>query len=137
MWTDLIKVLIGLGGGFVAAGGVFVLLTIVGVVTKLAERTHTATHICLYETVIELGAILGNIVSVYKINIYGGFLFMLIYGLFSGAFVGCLAISLAESLKVSSICIRRFLVTKGMGFILFAVMLGKIIGSLIYYFVLV
>ncbi|MBE5926697.1 MAG: stage V sporulation protein AB [Lachnospiraceae bacterium] len=135
-WHNLLCIFIGVGSGFVAAGGVFVLLTVVGIVTKLAERTHTAKYICLYETVLIIGSILGNIVSIYEINLYGGNIFMVLYGLFSGAFVGCLAICLGESLKVTSICNRRFSVNKGIISILISVMLGKIAGSLIYYFII-
>ena len=135
-WQGIIYILLGLGGGFVAAGGVFVLLTVVGIVTKLATRSHTSKWIYMYETVVMLGVVIGNIFSIYRIRLYGGMPFMALYGVFSGAFVGCLAICLAENLKVTSICIRRFKINKGIKCILLAVMLGKIVGSLFYYFVL-
>ncbi len=134
-WNQILFVIIGIGSGLIAAGGVFALLTIIGIVTKLAERTHTAAYICLYETVIILGAVIGNLINIYELKLYGGSVAMVIYGVFTGAFVGCLAISLAESLKVTSICMRRITIQKnGLKFVLLTVMLGKIIGSLLYYF---
>lgn len=135
-WQNILYILLGLGSGFVAAGGVFVLLTVVGIVTKLATRTHTSKWISMYESLVIIGGVLGNIVSIYRIGLYGSSMLMVVYGLFSGTFVGCLAICLAESLKVTSICTRRFKINKGIGCILFAIMIGKIVGSLFYYFVL-
>lgn len=136
-WQYIICSIFGLGSGLIAAGGVFVLLTIIGIVTKLSERTHTAVWIELYETVVIIGAISGNIISMYNISLYGETLMMIVYGVFTGTFVGCLAISLAESLKVTSICMRRINIEKGLKFILLAVMLGKVVGSLVFYFIIV
>ena len=136
-WKYVLCAIFGLGGGLIAAGGVFVLLTVVGIVTKLSERTHTAAWIRLYENVLIVGAIIGNVISTYGIKLYGGIPVMLVYGVFTGAFVGCLAISLAESLKVTSICMRRINIERGLKFILLAVMFGKVIGSLVFYFVFV
>lgn len=133
-WHKIIFVFIGLGGGFIAAGGVFALLTIIGIVTRLAKRTQTDSYVKLYENVIIVGAVTGNVLSIYRPVLGGNNAIISVYGVFTGAFVGCLAIALAESLKVTSVCMRRIDIGKSLKIILIFVMLGKVIGSLLYYF---
>lgn len=135
MVYQILFAIIGLGSGLIAAGGVFVLLTIIGIITKLARRTRTEMYIRLYESIVIIGSIMGNIIYIYDIKLYGGPILLSIYGIFTGAFVGCLAISLAESLKVTSICMKRITLNRNqIRFVLLSVMFGKIVGSLVYYF---
>ena len=46
MWTDyIILAVIGLSGGFAIAGGVFALITSIGVIPQIADVTHTASYV--------------------------------------------------------------------------------------------
>ena len=84
-------------------GRVYAFLAIIGVFVRLMGKTGTRKHIFLYETVIILGGVLGNILDIYEFPIYMGpylgTLFICAYGLSVGIFVGCLVMSLAETLK--------------------------------------
>ena len=56
MWTEQIVLgLIGLSSGVAVAGGLFAFIVELGVVADLADRTHTAESLLLYEDSIALG----------------------------------------------------------------------------------
>ena len=52
-----------------------------------------------------------------------------------GVFVGSLAVSLAEVINVVPIFMRRARLKQGLSFFLLALAAGKLIGSLVYFFV--
>lgn len=125
---------IGLSFGGIVAAGVFAFLAIIGVYPRIIGKTDTKMHILLYETMIILGGILGNITDLYGIPVrFGGSLTLGILGLSIGVFVGCLAMSLAETLKAYPILIRRTHLAVGIQYIGLALGLGKMAGALIYF----
>jgi stage V sporulation protein AB len=62
-----------------------------------------------------------------------GNLLLILFGLFSGIFVGCLALAIAEMLDTIPIFSRRIGFRHGLGFAILAVALGKLAGSLVYF----
>lgn len=100
-------------------------------------KTGTRKHIFLYETVIILGGVLGNILDIYEFPIYMGpylgTLFICAYGLSVGIFVGCLVMSLAETLKALPVISRRIHLAVGLQYLIFALAAGKMAGSLVYF----
>ena len=101
------------------------------------SKTGTRKHIFLYETVIILGGVLGNILDIYEFPIYMGpylgTLFICAYGLSVGIFVGCLVMSLAETLKALPVISRRIHLAVGLQYLIFALAAGKMAGSLVYF----
>lgn len=132
-WQTLVLGLLGLSAGGVVAAGVFAFLAIIGVFPRLMGRTKTK-HIFLYETLIVLGGILGNVSDIYELPIHlGGNLALGIFGMTSGIFVGCLVMSLAETLKALPVINRRIGLAVGLQYVILAVALGKLAGSLVYF----
>ena len=132
-WQIAALGLLGLSAGGIIAAGVFAFLAIIGVFPRLMGRTKTR-RILLYETLIILGGILGNVSDIYEIPIrFGGNFFMGIFGLASGIFVGCLVMSLAETLKALPVVNRRIGLAVGLQYVILAVALGKLAGSLVYF----
>ena len=123
------------GGGI--AAGVYAFLAIIGVFVRLMGKTGTRKHIILYETVIVLGGVLGNIVDIYEFPIYmGSFIgtiFRAVAGVCVGIFVGCLVMSLAETLKALPVISRRIHLAVGLQYLIFALAAGKLTGSLVYF----
>lgn len=128
---NVILALIGVSSGVAVAAGIFAFITMLGVVERLASRTHTSNHILLYEDCVLIGGTLGNLIAVYKWDLPIGHVGMLLFGLFAGMFVGCLAMALAEELKVMPIFSRRIKLTQGMPIIVLCIAIGKCIGSLL------
>lgn len=130
---NLLLGMFGLASGVIASGGVFALLTAVGVITRLAGKSHTANYVVQYENTIILGGICGNIMTIFYPELRFGVIGAVIFGLFSGIFVGCLATSLAESLNATAVFGRRIKLKLGMEYIVLSLAIGKMFGSLLYY----
>lgn len=127
-------VFIGISAGGVIAAGVFAFLAIIGVFPRLIGKTKTHRHILLYETVIIVGGVLGNLSDIYEIPIHwGGNLLLGIFGLSVGIFVGCLVMSLAETLKALPTINRRIHLAVGLQYVILSIGVGKLVGSLIYF----
>lgn len=138
-------------GGAIVAGGVFTVLIAVGLIPRFADKTHTAKKIFLYEEMVVLGTITGSFLSIYQDfgqigffmkNYMGtsslvwnsaGSVVLAIAGVFSGMFVGCLALAIAEMLDTIPIFARRIHFKKGLGIAVTCMAVGKMIGSLIYF----
>ena len=127
----------GLCAGGIIAAGVYAFLAIIGIFVRLMGKTGTRKHIMLYETIIILGGILGNILDIYEFPIYMGAFFghafLIIAGLSMGIFVGCLVMSLAETLKALTVISRRIHLAVGLQYLIFALAAGKLAGSLAYF----
>lgn len=123
--------IIGLAAGIAIAGGTFAFITWLGIITRLASKTKTASHILLYEDMVVLGAGIGNILYLYEPTIALGLAGLIFYGLFSGIFTGCLAVALAEVIQTFPIFAKRAKIRIGTPYILLALAIGKSIGTLI------
>lgn len=136
--------------GLLAAAGVFTVLVAVGLVPRFAGKTHTGRKVILYEEMVIAGTIVGSFVSIFER--YSGFgnwllahgvsaqawrvigsLILLVCGIFSGMFIGCLALAIAEMLDSIPIFARRIGFRHGMGIAICAMAAGKICGSLLYF----
>lgn len=134
MWAkQLFLAVIGLSAGLIVAGGLFAFIISLGIVSDLADRTHTGRHVFLYEDAIALGGILGTIFFIFRIHIPFGGVLLPVFGLFGGIFVGCWAMALAEMLNVFPIFVRRVKLIKCIPYIILSVALGKGLGAMLFY----
>ena len=130
------QVLLGLAGlsaGAVTAAGVFAFITAIGLVQRLAAKTGTAHRISWYEDCFILGGTLGNLVYLYPFPLPGGLVFCGLVGMAYGVFVGCLIMSLAETLDAFRVLCRRLKLSEGMGLLVLSLALGKSLGSIFYF----
>lgn len=135
MWvSQILLATIGLSSGILVAGGLFGFIVSLGVVSDFADRTHTGKHILLYESIVALGGIFGNLFYLYEISMPQFSFVVGIFGLFSGIFVGAWAMALAETLNVFPIFVRRIKLVKIIPYIILSIAIGKGIGSVIYFF---
>ena len=130
---EILLAVISLSAGLIVSGGLFAFLSSLGVVSDIADRTHTGKYILLYEDATILGGILGNIFWIYRIHVSGGEFLQIAYGIFSGVFVGWWAMSLAETLNVFPAFIRRTKLVQSVPYIILSIAIGKGIGLLIYF----
>ena len=129
----ILLALLGFGSGAVISGAVFAFISVIGVVPRLAQKTHTQKFIRLYEEAIIFGGILGCVEGFFYFHLPLPRIAVAVLGFCTGIFYGCLAVSLAEVLHVIPILTRRTKLGKGMFFFILAIALGKLTGSLIYY----
>lgn len=133
MWQQIFLAFIGLSAGIIIAGGVVGLLIGLSIIPRYAGITHTSEHMLLYEDVTLLGAVFGNIFYMYELSLPLGTPFLALYGLFSGIFLGGWILSLAEMADVFPIFSRRIRFTEGMPKVIICVALGKMAGSLLFF----
>ena len=133
-WMNCILAVIGVSGGILVSGGIYALITTLGIINRIAQDTHTAKHIMLYEECVIWGATIGNIIFVFGVNIPIGITGLIIFGFVGGIYAGCLAIALAEIIKTIPVFVMRSGLTSGFGFIILMMALGKVIGGLVYFF---
>lgn len=137
----LLLVIMGASFGALAAAGVFTVLVAVGLVPRFAGKTDTADHIIFYENCVVAGTIIGMIFSVFtQLHQYSKLLLIpieaaaeCVMGFFTGCFVGCLALAIAEMLDSIPIFTRRVRLKRGIGIAVFMMALGKMAGALLYF----
>lgn len=132
-FKQLLLGFIGLAAGGVVSAGVFAFLTAIGLIQRIAAKTGTATRVRLFEDGIVLGGTLGNLFFFYEVPLWGGSLVCAVVGVCYGVFIGCLIMSLAETLDAFPILCRRLRLSTGMPWIVLSLALGKGIGSALYY----
>ncbi|MBD5450131.1 MAG: hypothetical protein HDR28_08270 [Lachnospiraceae bacterium] len=147
--------IIGISGGLIVSAGVFTVLISVGLIPRFAGKMHVARKIFVLEEMVIFGTLAGGFFSIFSDwgmvgkfvrvhNLFGesategiwnlvGTVFLLIFGVFAGIFVGCLALAIAEMLNTIPIFARRIGFRHGLGIAILAVAMGKLIGSLIYF----
>jgi len=144
--------ILGCSFGLMTAGGVFTVLLAVGLIPRFAGKTHTAERVTLYETMVICGTLVGNVLSVLlpqsqpaalAVGTFGipvallhglGTVLLTAYGLFAGIFVGSLAMAIAEMLDSIPIFARRIGFRHGLSTAVGAMALGKLAGSLYYFY---
>ena len=133
--TYLFLTVFSVASGLMVSAGVFAFIAAIGIVPRMAWRTQTRHYVRWYEDVIILGGIFGTTTMFVDYRLPPSDFLLSIVALFNGLFVGVLAMALTEVLNVMPILMRRARLTKGLQWIILAFALGKVVGSLIYYFI--
>ena len=146
---------IGISSGLIVSAGVFTVLISVGLIPRFAGKMHVARKIFVLEEAVVIGTLAGGFFSIFsdwgqvgafvrKHELFGngategvwnltGTIFLIVFGVFAGIFVGCLALAIAEMLNTIPIFARRIGFRHGLGIAILAVALGKLTGSIIYF----
>lgn len=146
--SEIVIGFFGLSFGLMVAGGVFTVMFVVGLIPRFAAKTETARYEILYEEFLIAGSVAGCVLSVFQFPYMIGefmkqlpapvyqivtYTLLIIIGVFSGMFVGCLALALAEMIDSIPIFTRRIGFRQGLGVVVLAVAFGKLCGSVIYF----
>lgn len=134
MTQIFLPAVIGFGGGVLVAAGVVALLVGLGIITRFAGISRTAAHTKLYESAVFLGAVSGNLLTVYGITVKAGRIGLALLGLTAGMYVGAWIMALAEVINIFPIAARRIGLTKGISLIVIAIAFGKMTGSLLFFY---
>lgn len=123
--------------GMATSAGTFALLVTLQIVPRMVARSQTAGKILVYENMICFGGTAGCLLSLFpsldlQAPVFIGWLAP-VFGLCAGIFVGCQAVALAEILNVFPIMFRRMKLKEGLSYMMVAMALGKVVGSLFYF----
>ena len=126
--------IIGSSAGGIVAAGVFAFLAVIGIFPRLIAYTDDRAHIMLCETMMILGGVFGCILDLYHVpQLFGGQIFLAIWGGATGVFVGALVMSLAETLKALPVFSRRAHFAVGIQYVILALAFGKCAGAFVYF----
>ena len=132
---DCLLGIIGVSAGMLIAAGLVALITTTGVITRMADKTHTADFVKGYENAVFFGGVLWNLFWIFPVSLpfpgTYGLLFLTLLSLCQGIFVGCLTVSLAEALNGFAIFGRRIKLSKGIGTVILFFALGKTVYALL------
>ena len=103
-------------------------------VPRYAGITRTADSVLLYEDMTLLGFVFGNVFCLFHFSLPLGIPFLIVYGVFSGIFLGSWILALAEVASVFPVFFRRIHLTEGFPAVILSIAVGKCIGTLIFYF---
>ena len=130
MWQQIAMGLIGLCAGFVIASGAVALAIGLGIIPRYAGVTKTPKYIRWYEDCSMLGTILGTLAYLWDGHLPLGAPGLVLYGIFSGIFLGSWIIALGEVVDIFAILTRRIGLTRGLPWIILTMAVGKTAGSL-------
>lgn len=151
MWKEILLAVMGISYGMLAAAGVFTVLVAVGLIPRFAGKTHTAGKVILFEEMVIFGTVVGSYFSIFErygqiaaffqnryplyMNVWLGLggVMQAVIGIFSGMFIGCLALAIAEMLDSIPIFTRRISFRHGIGLAVLSIAAGKLCGSLFYF----
>ncbi|MGI8315423.1 stage V sporulation protein AB [Halobacillus mangrovi] len=128
MW--IVEALIGLASGIAVGTGFVAFLTVLGIVPRLMQLSHSESKLRHYEAAVIFGVLFGIYLSFGDIPIQVTYIGLIIWGLLHGIFIGMLAAALTEVLNVFPLLFKRIGVDGFLFTLLMALVLGKIAGSL-------
>ncbi len=131
--SGAVVIIVGLAGGLAVGSGFVAFLTVLGIVPRLTQLTKTKNYIKGYEFGLVLGATAGTWLSLSQPTLSLPNLLLIVIGLFGGIFFGSLAAALTEVLNVFPILAKRVGVHDHIKYLLMAIVLGKITGSLFHW----
>lgn len=126
---------IGLAEGMIVGSAEVAFMTVLGVVPRLGHLTRTRASMRLYQWAIIFGASGASLVGVFEIRMHLPSAVTAVVGLAMGIFVGLTAAALAEVLNVIPAIGRNLGIPHAVRVLVTSLILGKVIGSLIYWLV--
>lgn len=137
MLKYLVLIAIGTSVGVIVGNAVAAFITLLQIIPRLIQNSDTLLYIKWYERTLVLGMTLFSIAYFidfsFKLNIY----ITIIMGLFFGAFIGIFSSALAEVLNVIPVLTKKLELKEYVFYLLIAIGLGKVTGSLVNWLILV
>ena len=140
LFKSSLLVIAGLSSGFGVAAGTFAFFVVIRVIPRLVQKAKLEHKVICIETTVFRGVMFGTVLSIFSwkkkwlLDLLGK-AFLTIFGATAGIFTGCIAVALAEILDTFPIFFRRLkLDAKDTDLLLLMMALGKMIGSLFYFF---
>ncbi|MFB1050445.1 stage V sporulation protein AB [Paraliobacillus sp. JSM ZJ581] len=123
-------IIVGLASGLIVGTGFVAFITVLGIIPRLIQLSKTNKFLHFYEFGVVSGVMFGSYLSFTPFHLKVGVPFVLIWGLLHGVFIGMLAAALTEVLNVFPILAKRINVDQQIIWLMLAIVLGKIAGSL-------
>jgi stage V sporulation protein AB len=128
--ADFVLMFVGLANGIAVGSGFVAFITVLNIIPRLTQLTKTYPYIHQYEVAIVFGVVFSTWLDFgeWKWSVPVGIMIPL--GLMMGIFIGMLAAALTEVTNVFPILVKRLHMQDHLLYLLMAMALGKIAGSL-------
>ncbi len=130
---DLISGFVGFCEGLLTGGSVIALVVILEVIPRICEFSGTEKYTWIYDDFTVLGAVWGSLSAYISIKFNFGIIPVIVWGLFSGTFVGIVAVALADVLDVIPVVLKRLRIENYVTVFVITMLLGRMLGALVYY----
>jgi stage V sporulation protein AB len=121
---------LGLASGIAVGSGLVAFLVVLDVIPRLAQITGATSRGADLEMAVVAGAVMFTAADLFGLSIGGPEWILILVGLLTGGFVGTVAAALTEVLNVFPILARRLRMETHLKWLLAAMVLGKVLGSL-------
>lgn len=129
--TFLFEAIVGFSSG-VLIGAIFIaLLIIFNMIPRILQLFYLPFKGKVIAFALVFGGVLGTFLSFTSITVEVNYIFLVVWGIFHGIFNGMLAAALLEVLHVFPLLAHRVGLKKYTGLFLFALLLGKVCGSIL------
>lgn len=130
-------ILIGFCEGIAVGTAFMAFITILDIVPRLIQITKTVKYIKLYEYTMIINVMIIVLIDICNISFNLSYTVIIFIGLFMGIYVGMFASALTEITNVIPIIVKTFSIYNYASWIFAALILGKVLGSLIYWIYIV
>lgn len=127
----IIIFILSISAGVVVGTAITSFLVILKIVPRLSQLVKSKNSTLIYEIMLVMGITTFSIFYLLSIKLYFGNYYAVLIGSFAGVFIGMITAALTEVLNVIPIIVRRLKVQKYLKYLMIAIVLGKIVGSLI------
>ena len=135
---EFFLILVGFSEGVIIGSGLAAFLLVLKIIPRLIRFGSSNQYLKNYQAVVVLGAITATYFQFYTWQLpqiyFLNEVLTIIIGFIFGIFVGLIAAALTETLKALPILSKRVNLENRIKTLLFFLILGKVIGSLIYWF---
>lgn len=131
--TNLLVVLIGVSGGLAIGGAFVAFVTLLDIIPRLIHLSETDDYQISYQNAYILGVIVFNFLYFSDFNLELNKVSIGILGLIMGIHTGLLSSALAEVLNVIPVLSEKFKVKDQLKILIYALLFGKVVGSLYYW----
>ena len=129
----VIVTIVGLAGGLAVGSGFVAFITVLDIIPRLTQISKGYDFIRWFQRALVAGVLIFTWLDLRGFILHLPRIMTLLVGMFHGIFVGMLAAALTEVLNVLPILAKRLNMTNAILFLLMAMVLGKISGSLFHW----
>ncbi|WP_159436065.1 stage V sporulation protein AB [Anaerosalibacter sp. Marseille-P3206] len=137
MLKSIVLIAIGTSAGVIVGNAVAAFITLLQIIPRLIQNSDTLLYIKWYERTLILSMTLFSLAYFTNFSLKLPIYFTVILGIFFGAFIGIFSSALAEVLNVIPVLTKKLELEDYVFYLLIAIGLGKVSGSLMNWLVLV
>lgn len=135
MTKIILTILIGLAGGLAIGASITAFFVVLGVTARIIRWSKKEEYLIFFQISLVLGSLLSCLVYFFDFTVKYLEFFTIPLGILMGIFIGIIISALTETLDIISVAANKLSITKWIYLIVVIILLGKIIGSLIYFLV--